>query len=229
MDQSNDDLQSAINGIVNAENGAPAPAPEMAAPEAGMPDLGMPPMPPAPEAGASLDMALPNTEPVAEAAPEMTPEMAAPEITAPEVSAPAPEADLMNQAPASIEEQAAAEAAPEAPVPDMVAPEVAPEAGAEAPEVMPEMAEVAPEVAPAEISAEAPSELSSVRQSMIQDLIPLMDKVSLDADKKFGLYKEVLDSTHDKTMVPAAYEVVKGIADDTARAEALSYLLNESE
>ena len=81
-----------------------------------------------------------------------------------------------------------------------------------------------PEAAPAENS-----ELSSVKQSMIQDLIPLIDKVSLEADKKFDLYKEVIDSTHDKTMVPAAYEAAKGIADDTAKAEALLYLINESE
>ena len=196
MDQSNDDLQNAINGIVSAGG---TNAPEAAAPVAGaeMPDLGVPPMPPVPEAGASLDMALPGVQPGA----------------APEVSEPG--ADLMNQAPASIEEQAAAEAAPEiAPTP-------------ETPVSEPTIESVSEPVGG--VTPETPNELSSVRQSMIQDLIPLMDKVTLGADKKFGLYKEVIDSTHDKSMVPAAYEVVKGIEDDTARAEALSYLLNESE
>ncbi|MBQ2639084.1 hypothetical protein IJF91_03425 [Candidatus Saccharibacteria bacterium] len=201
MDQSNDDLQNAINGIVNAGG---ANAPEAAAPAAGaeMPDLGVPPMPPVPEAGASLDMALPGVQPEA----------------VPEAPVPEPGADLMNQAPASIEEQAAAEAAPEnAPAPEMTAPEAT-------------VSEAMPEAAPApEATPEISGDLASVRQSMIQDLIPLMDKVSLGADKKFGLYKEVLDTTHDKNMVPAAYEVVKGMEDDTARAEALSYLLNESE
>jgi len=205
MDQSNDDLQNAINGIVNA-GGANAAAPVTGAPAdatstgaTDMPDLGVPPMPPVPEAGASLDMALPGVQPEA----------------VPEAPVPEPGADLMNQAPASIEEQAAAEAAPEiAPTP-------------ETPVSEPTIESVSEPVGG--VTPETPNELSSVRQSMIQDLIPLMDKVTLGADKKFGLYKEVIDSTHDKSMVPAAYEVVKGIEDDTARAEALSYLLNESE
>lgn len=212
MDQSNDDLQNAINGIVagGAEGAAPA-MPEAPVPEAaGMPDLGMPPMPPAPEAGASLDMTLPTPE----ASVTETPASEIPQI-------PEPGADLMNQAPASIEEQVAAEATPEMPVESApVAPETAPEVAQDVTESVMGM----PEAAPA-----GNTELSSVKQSMIQDLIPLMDKVSLDADKKFDLYKEVIDSTHDKTMVPAAYEAAKGIADDTAKAEALLYLINESD
>ena len=209
MDQSNDDLQNAINGIVSGSNAA---TPEVATPE--MPDLGVPPTPPVPEAGASLDMALPGVAPeTPETAPGLTPE---------------PGADLMNQAPASIEEQAAAEMT----TPPEVAPDFTPGITSEAPEM-------APETAPADLAdsvidlpettPETPSELSSVKQSMIQDLIPLMDKVSLDANKKFDLYKEVIDSTHDKSMVPAAYEVAKGISDDTLKAEALLYLINESE
>lgn len=206
MDQSNDDLQNAINGIVAGGADAAAPAmPEAPAPAgAEVPDLGMPPMPPVPTGDASLDMALPNVAPAPEQAP-----------------APEPGADLMNQAPASIEEQAAAEAAPA--MPEAPVAEPAPAAPADVAESVMGMPETVP-VAPAENS-----ELSSVKQSMIQDLIPLMDKVSLEADKKFDLYKEVIDSTHDKTMVPAAYEAAKGIADDTAKAEALLYLINESE
>ena len=200
MDQSNDDLQNAINGIVAGGADAAAPAmPETPAPAgAEVPDLGMPPMPPVPTGDASLDMALPNVAP-----------------------APEPGADLMNQAPASIEEQAAAEAAPA--MPEAPVAETAPTAPTDVAESVMGIPETAP-VAPAENG-----ELSSVKQSMIQDLIPLMDKVSLEADKKFDLYKEVIDSTHDKTMVPAAYEAAKGIADDTAKAEALLYLINESE
>ena len=215
MDQSNDDLQNAINGIVAGADGTNDAGAEM-------PDLGVPPTPPVPTDGAGLDMSLPN---VGET-PAETP--------APETPAEEPGADLMNQAPASIEEQANAESTPEA------TPESNPETPApETPEPAPEATDLTAgadlsagadlTAGATDLSAETPSELSSVKQSMIQDLIPLMDKVTLEADKKFDLYKEVIDNTHDKTMVPAAYEAAKGISDDTQKAEALLYLINESE
>ena len=64
---------------------------------------------------------------------------------------------------------------------------------------------------------------------MIQDLIPLMDKVALDASKKFDFYKEIIDETHDQKMVSDAYAVAKEITDDAKKAEALLYLINEAE
>lgn len=72
-------------------------------------------------------------------------------------------------------------------------------------------------------------ELGEVRQAMMHDLFPLMDKVEMSAEKKYELYHEMLEATKDESMVPAAYDVVKGIADDKERAEALLYLLEFTE
>lgn len=107
MNDNNDDLQNAINGIVNgAAPAADAPAeeaPATAAPAgADTPDLGVPPMPPMAPEDAPADMQLP-TMPV-----------------------PDPAAGLMNEAPAPIEEQAAEAQempAPVAEVPEPVATE----------------------------------------------------------------------------------------------------------
>lgn len=183
----NDDLQNAINGIVNQGVGADAPA------EVDTPDLGVPPAPAVPGVTDTPDVATTLTnapvEPIVPAAP------AAPALEEPAIAAPA--------------EPVAAPALSE---PTIGAPS---ESVADSVMNMPETA--------------ASSELSEIKKNMIQDLIPLMDHVSIDADRKFGFYKEAITSTHDKTMVPAAYEAVKGIEDDTKKAEALLYLIDESE
>lgn len=92
-----------------------------------------------------------------------------------------------------------------------------------------EPAEPAP-VAPAvEESPAASGNLSEVKQAMLRDLFPLMDKVELAPEQKYDVYKEMIESTGDKEMIPAAYEAVKGIADETAKAEALLYLVDKAE
>jgi len=184
----NDDLQNAINGIVNQGAGAPA--------EVDTPDLGVPPAPAVPGVTDTPDVATTLTnapvEPIVPAAPVEP--AATPVLDEPAIAAPAEPA-----APALSE-------------PTIGAPT---ESVADSVMNMPETA--------------ASSELSEIKKNMIQDLIPLMDHVSIDADRKFGFYKEAITSTHDKTMVPAAYEAVKGIEDDTKKAEALLYLIDESE
>ena len=181
----NEDLQNAINGIVNS--GTEAPVNDG-------PDLGTPPTPPMPE-------------------------NVAPEMQLPTMAVPDPAAGLMNTAPESIEKQAT-------------------ETPAEVPEPTPEnvpdpvdgtLSETAVEnIAESVEKMPVNGEISDVKRDMIKDLIPLMDKVSLTPEKQFGFYKEVIDATHDKEMVPAAYNVAKKLEDDKERAEALLYLIDEA-
>ena len=187
-DTQNDDLQNAINGIVNSGDAAKAEAPE-----AGLPDLGEAP------------------------APAM--EGDAPDLQLPSMPVPDPEAGLMNAAPESIEEQAADEAvagpAPVSELPDPVDGTLSETAVNKIEETVEKMP--------------TSGEMSDVKKSMISDLIPLMDKVSLTPEKQFGFYKELIDATHDKELVPGAYNAAKKMADDKERAEALLYLIDESE
>ncbi|MBR3220488.1 hypothetical protein IKF76_01310 [Candidatus Saccharibacteria bacterium] len=76
---------------------------------------------------------------------------------------------------------------------------------------------------------EVPGDLGAVRQAMLRDLFPLMDKVELAPEQKYDVYKEMIETTGDKNMIPAAYEAVKGIADDAVKAEALLYLVDKAE
>lgn len=174
-DNNNDDLQNAINGIVNGGDA---------------PDLGEAPVPPTGDENAP-DMALP-----------------------PAMAVPDPAAGLMNADPKAIEDQIETPA-PVANVPDPVdgtLSETAVDTLAESVEKMP-----------------TSGEMSDVKKSMISDLIPLMDKVSLTPEKQFGFYKELIDATHNKDLVPGAYAAAKKMADDKERAEALLYLIDATE
>lgn len=192
----NDDLQSAIDGIVNAnkakEETAVAPAKDE------LPDLGVPPVPPMPPVpGAPIEAPAATTE--TSAAPSFG-VMSEPAVAATE-TAPAAEAP-------------AATSTTEAPAAEPTFPKI-------------KLTESEPAAAPVGTSTTT-SELSAVKESMIEDLLPIIDKVQVAPEKKFELYKDIIESKHDKSKVPAAYEAAKGITDETKKAEALLYLIDEA-
>lgn len=194
----NDDLQSAIDGIVNAnkakEETAAAPAKDE------LPDLGVPPVPPMPPVpGAPIEAPAATTE--TPAAPSFG-------VTA------APATATAETAPVAASETPAATPVAETPATEPTFPEI-------------KLTESEPAAAPVETSTTTP-ELSAVKESMIEDLLPIIDKVQVAPEKKFELYKDIIESKHDKSKVPAAYEAAKGITDETKKAEALLYLIDEA-
>jgi len=174
-DTQNDDLQNAINGIVNGAAG-----------EAETPDLGAAPVPPMDGEGA-------------------------PEVDLPAMAVPDPAAGLMNADPEAIEDQALDGPAP-----------------VEVPEPVDGTLSEAAINKLEDTMDKATSEISEVKRNMIADLIPLMDKVQVSPEKQFKLYKELIDATHESDLIPGAYAAAKRMTDETARAEALLYLIDES-
>lgn len=73
------------------------------------------------------------------------------------------------------------------------------------------------------------ADLAKVKESMLKDLFPLMDKITMQPEQKFKVYKQMIESTEDKSMIAAAYETVKGITDETVKAEALLYLVEKAD
>ena len=65
------------------------------------------------------------------------------------------------------------------------------------------------------------SDLSSVREAALKELVPIIDKAGLSPDRQFGIIAAVIDSTHDKSFVPKALEAARTIPDEKLRAEAL--------
>lgn len=66
---------------------------------------------------------------------------------------------------------------------------------------------------------------TEVKKAALRDLIPLLDKVSMDNTQKFNIYKDIFDELKDYTVLEPAYQAAREIEDETKRAEALLYLV----
>lgn len=97
------------------------------------------------------------------------------------------------------------------------------EAPAAEPVAEPAMSETTKTVeAPAEASAE---DLNDVKQNILKDLLPLLDKTEKTPEEKFEIYKDAIATMHDVKTIEGAYKAASGIADETARANALLDLM----
>ena len=112
------------------------------------------------------------------------------------------------------------EETPIAPMPELGIPPM-PESS-DAMEPMPEF--TMPEEAPKETVKE-PGDLGDVKGDALKSLIPLLDKLTLDPAKKFDLCKLAFEEFHDSAMLKQALTAANGIADETAKAEALLYIV----
>lgn len=70
-------------------------------------------------------------------------------------------------------------------------------------------------------------ELDSMKKSALADLRPLVEKLDLPADEKFDTLLLLIRSTDDKSLLSAAHEAARSIADETKRAQALLDVIKE--
>lgn len=69
--------------------------------------------------------------------------------------------------------------------------------------------------------------LESIKKDALEQLRPLVDKLDLPPEEKFDTLLLIIRSTDDKSLVQAAYDTAKGIADEAKRAEALLDIIKE--
>lgn len=72
---------------------------------------------------------------------------------------------------------------------------------------------------------EIPQDLEGVKKEMLRELFPLIDKINLKPEQKFRVYREMIETTGDKSMVMKAHEVARALEDEQKRGEALVFLL----
>ena len=90
------------------------------------------------------------------------------------------------------------------------------------------------ETAPIETGSSVTEEMNAdqfenVKKQMLQDLYPLMDKIKMQPEQKFKVFKQMIESTGSKEMIASAYEAVKGIGNEEARVEALLFLVEKAD
>ena len=128
---------------------------------------------------------------------------------------------------AAIESQLAgnAAAAGALPVPEFPAPE--------APKIEEPQIEIA--ATPLDAQAAAPAtkaiygdpDLDKVRSNALSDIRPVLEKIEISPEKKFIVYRDIIDVFDDKACFEPAYAAATKIADDKERAEALLYIIEK--
>lgn len=82
--------------------------------------------------------------------------------------------------------------------------------------------DVASSVAPV-----ADSGLESIKKDALNELRPLVDKLSVPPEEKFDTYLLLLRSTDDTSLIGPAHEAAKDIPDEARRAQALLDVIKE--
>ena len=73
------------------------------------------------------------------------------------------------------------------------------------------------------------AETASVKEAALKELFPIMDRIEVSPEKRFELYREIMEVMKDRVVVKPAYEAAKAIKNDKARADALLYVIEQIE
>ncbi len=105
--------------------------------------------------------------------------------------------------------------APIAPTPELAAPAPEPVAPTPSPIISPEN----------QIGNISNLNVHQIKESALRDLVPLLDRLNMNASQKFNLYRNIFEDLKDYTVLEPAYRAASEITNDTERAEALLYLV----
>ncbi len=70
-------------------------------------------------------------------------------------------------------------------------------------------------------------DLGKVRSKALKDIRPILEKVDMSAEKRFIIYKDIIDTLDDKASFEPAYEAAGQITNEKERAEALLYIIEK--
>lgn len=76
-------------------------------------------------------------------------------------------------------------------------------------------------------AAAADPALDTIKQTALNELRPLVDKLDVSPEEKFDTYLLLLRSTDDKTLIAPAHDAAIAIVDEARRAQALLDIIKE--
>ena len=68
-------------------------------------------------------------------------------------------------------------------------------------------------------------DLDRVKINALNEIRPILETVDILPEKKFTIYKDIIELTDDKACIEPAYNEARQIADEKERAEALLYII----
>ena len=111
-------------------------------------------------------------------------------------------------------------------IPDLSTPPLQP---APAPAPMPELkndALVPPEMPLPELTpSDDKLNTQQIKNAALRDLVPLLDRVDMDASQKFNIYCDIFEDLKDYTVLEPAYKIAREIPDEAERAKALLFIV----
>lgn len=78
---------------------------------------------------------------------------------------------------------------------------------------------------PAENAEPLSGDLVATKENILKDLMPLMDRVQSTPEEKFQIYRDAMETLHDKNIITDAYKAASKIEDENQKAEALISLM----
>ena len=78
---------------------------------------------------------------------------------------------------------------------------------------------------PEAVETVSASDLADVKQNILKELLPLLDKTEKTPEEKFAIYKDAIETMHDVKTIEGAYKAASGIADEAKKADALFELM----
>ena len=69
------------------------------------------------------------------------------------------------------------------------------------------------------------TDLDRVKINALNEIRPILETVDILPEKKFTIYKDIIELTDDKACIEPAYNAARQIADEKERAEALLYII----
>ncbi|MBR3115776.1 hypothetical protein IKF30_00925 [Candidatus Saccharibacteria bacterium] len=157
------------------------------------------------------------------AAPSSVPEGDTGELAEPVGPFPEPKLEVVEPAPETIAPLDAASNIPDLAMPEPPAPAPAPTAAE--PVLAPAPAPEIPAPAPTPEPLTQNLTTSEIKKAALRDLIPVLDKISLDPTQKFEIYRSIFEDLKDYSVLDPAYHAAREIPDEAKRAEALFYLV----
>lgn len=112
-----------------------------------------------------------------------------------------------------------------------------PEVAVEQPAEIPTLEPSEPVIQPISVGMSQPSmaampsigglDLDGIKSHALEDLRPLVEKLTVSNEEKFDIYLLLLRSSDDNTLIEPAYSAARAIEDETKRANALLDVIKE--
>lgn len=76
------------------------------------------------------------------------------------------------------------------------------------------------------VAAPASPEMAQVKEQALRELAPLLINMNINPEQKFRIYRDMVETLHDNSLISSALDAAKQIPDENTRADSLLSIVN---